>query len=105
MSFLAARRNKAAFLRAKQEAGEDGRVCGITNEDGVPVYFVVDKDASDEEISARAFEVRHGRPMNRAEQLLHAAQAGSFVRAYEQAMESYLSGRTDPLAEAFDAVS
>ena len=95
MSFLADRRNKAAFLRAKTKAGDDGRVCGVTDENGTPVYFVVSRDATDEEVRARAFEVRHGRPMNRAEMLLDAAANGDFVRAYEQAMTHYLTRDDD----------
>ncbi len=84
------RRNKQAFARAKEEAGETGMVCGFHDEDGAPHYFVVEKDLSAEDLRARAFQAMHSRPMNRAEQLLDAAAAGDFIRAYEQAMTHYL---------------
>ena len=86
------RRNKQAFQRAQIKAGDDGMVCGFHDEDGTPHYFVVQKDAPEETVRARAFETIHGRPMNRAEQLLDAAASGDFVRAYEQAMNHYLHG-------------
>lgn len=93
MSILQTLQNRAAFKRAKEQAGEDGRVCGITDEEGTPRYFVVGADASEEEIQARAFEARYGRPMNRSEQLLASAMNGDFVRAYEQAMTTYIESR------------
>ncbi len=89
------RRNKQAYLNAKTEAGDDGSVCGFQDEDGMPHYFVVPKDAPEGVVRARAFEAVNGRPMNRAEELLDAAASGDFVRAYEQAMNHYLHGDDD----------
>jgi hypothetical protein len=84
------RRNRAAFNRAKTKAGEDGMVCGYTDPEGNPRYFVTPRGTPDEEVRERAFQAIHGRPMNRAEQLLDAAQSGDLIRAYEQAMTHYL---------------
>ena len=84
------RENTKAFQRAADQAGDDGSVCGFHDEDGTPHYFVVPKGADEGEVRARAFETIHGRPMNRAEQLLDAAAAGEFIKAYEQVMTNYL---------------
>ena len=89
------RRNREAFLRAQTKAGDDGMVCGYTNSEGEPHYFIVPKDASEEAVRARAFETINGRPMNRAEGLLDAAVAGDFVKAYEQVMTRYLDRSED----------
>lgn len=111
MSFLRDRQNKAAYAKAKRQADEEGgRVCGTVDDEGTPIYFVVPQDATDEQIQARAFELKHGRPMNQAESLLQAAQNGSFVDAFEQAMRHYLSGKeviaeeTARIKEQIDAV-
>ncbi len=88
-------RNKQAYQNAKTEAGDDGSVCAFHDEDGTPHYFVVPKDAPEAVVRARAFEAVHGRPMNRAEQLLDAAASGDFVRAYEQVMTRYLKRDDD----------
>lgn len=92
MSFLDTRRNRAAFLKAQRAAGEDGRVCGTYSEDGEPLYFVVSRDATDDEVRLRAFEAKHGRPMNHAEELLAMAQSGDLVREAEAAIGRYLGG-------------
>ncbi len=89
------RQNQQAFQRAQTQAGDDGTVCGFHDEDGTPHYFVVPKDASEVELRARAFETIHGRPMNRAEQLLDAAAAGDFVSASAEAMAHYLDRSED----------
>ncbi len=89
------RENRKAFLRASEQAGDDGSVCGFHDKDGKPHYFVVSKDAEEGDVRARAFETIHGRPMNRAEELLDAAVAGDFVKAYEQAMTHYLDRSED----------
>lgn len=92
-----AKANRQAFQHAQSQAGDDGVVCGYTTDEGVPRYFIVPKDASEESIRARAFETIHGRPMNRAEELLDAAVAGDFIRASEQAISRYLD-RTEPFS-------
>lgn len=89
------RRNKRAFARAKKTAGEDGMVCGYTDADGVPRYFVVPRGTTDEVIRDRAFQAIHGRPMNRAEQLLSAVQAGDFLAAADAALAHYLDRTPD----------
>ena len=70
-------------------------VCGYTTPEGEPHYFVVPKDASEEAVRARAFETIHGRPMNRAEELLDAAVAGDFIKASQQAISHYLDRSED----------
>jgi hypothetical protein len=93
MSF--ARRNKKAFARAQKSAGEDGMVCGYTDAEGTPRYFVVPRGTPDEEIRDRVFQAVHGRPMNRAEQILTAVQAGDFLAAADQALTHYLQREPD----------
>lgn len=64
-----AKRKKADRLRqsyeeAKAEADRLGlSLCGTLEPDGTPVYFTMPQGASDDEVEARAFRVRHGREM------------------------------------------
>lgn len=96
MSLLAKRRNKARFAKARRAAGEDGMVCGYTDENGEPQYVVVPKGASDGEIRRAIFEHRHGRPMAPSEELLDAFMAGDLVREYEDVLRTYIDqGRED----------
>lgn len=90
-----ATKNRQAFKRAKRVAGDTDIVCGFHDPEGNPHYFVVPRDASEEEIRRRAFEAKHQRPMNRAESLLDAALSGDFVRAFESTMAHYFEGRDD----------
>jgi hypothetical protein len=45
-------------------------VCATTKPGGKPVYFLVPVGASDDDIDAKAFEKRHGRPMLEGERIL-----------------------------------
>lgn len=78
-------------------------MCGYTDRDGVPHYVVVPRSASDEQIRDLIFQAQHGRPMNRAEMLLSAAQQGDFLRAYEDAITHYLTRERDPIVEILNA--
>ncbi len=89
------RQNTEAFQRAKEQAGDDGTVCGFHDKDGTPHYFVVRNAADEAEFRARAFETVNGRPMNRAEQLLDAAASGDFIDASQQALAHYLDRSED----------
>lgn len=60
-------RNRRAFQKARTEAGEGEIVCGTLAEDGTPLYFTMAADASEEELAAEAFQLRHGRPMSSME--------------------------------------
>ncbi len=62
-------RNKKAFDRAQTQANDGEFVCG-TLVDDQPVYFVMPADASDEEVRAKAFEMRNKRTMNHVERTL-----------------------------------
>lgn len=96
MSLLAKWRNKARFAKAQRAAGEDGMVCGYTDEDGVPHYVVVPKDASDADIRRLIFEHRHGRPMQPSEELLDAFLSGDLLREYEETLTKYIEeGRAE----------
>lgn len=97
------RRNRAAFDRARETAGEDGMVCGFNDEDGTPRYFVVARGAPDDEIRERIFEVRNGRPMTKAEKMLDAGLSGDLLRAYEEALAHYLVREPDPILTALKA--
>lgn len=55
------------FQEAKAAAADDETVCGVLLLDGTPAYFVMAADASDVEVRARAFELRHGRAMSHVE--------------------------------------
>lgn len=94
------RQNRRAFLKAQRQAGADSMVCAYLDRDGTPRYFTAPKDAPEGVIEARAFELKNGRPMNRAEEILSAAKRGDFLSAYENAMDHYLHGTPEPaLAE------
>lgn len=45
-------------------------------DDDTWTYFVVEPDCSDEEFRAKAFEIRHGRPMNNNERVLNELAGG-----------------------------
>lgn len=63
-----AEHNAERFQRAREACPDGHMVCGIKGEP--PVYFSIHADATDEEIAQRAFEVRNGRPMSQAEEIL-----------------------------------
>tara|TARA_B100001750_G_scaffold245772_1_gene266222 strand:+ start:226 stop:456 length:231 start_codon:yes stop_codon:yes gene_type:complete len=62
-------RNKKAFQRANESANDDEIVCGTLIDDK-PVYFTMPKDSTEDEVRARAFEVRTGRSMSKIEETL-----------------------------------
>ena len=62
-------RNKKAFQRASETAADDEIVCGTLIDDK-PVYFTMPKEATEDEVRAKAFEVRTGRSMSRVEETL-----------------------------------
>lgn len=94
-----------AFQRAKESAGEGEVVCGYTDENGQPHYFVVKADATPEEMRARAFHAKHGRPMSRVEEMLDMALNGDLVRTYEEVMANYWSEEGDHTDEILDLLS
>lgn len=55
--------NRQAFAEAKTQAeAEGGQVCGTYGSDGTtPVYFVMPRGASEDEIEEKAFFLREGR--------------------------------------------
>jgi hypothetical protein len=63
-------RNADRFAQARALCTEGQMVCGTIAEDGEPRYFIMPSTATNEEIEKRAFEVRNGRPMNQAEEIL-----------------------------------
>jgi hypothetical protein len=63
-------KNKRRFQRAQREAGPDEMVCGTIGSDGNPTYFVMPRDASDEDVRGRAFEIREGRSLSGYERSL-----------------------------------
>lgn len=58
-------------------------VCGALKKDGSPAYFVAPADVTDEQVRAKAFEIREGRPMEPYEKFL-LDQAEAERRAREQ---------------------
>lgn len=62
MAKLKVFRGKGHYARAKGAANAHQMVCGAYIEDGSPVAFLVESDASEQQISDLAFTVRHGRP-------------------------------------------
>jgi hypothetical protein len=57
------------FDEAQAAAGENDTVCGAYKGD-TPVYFLADKDASEDEMRHTAFAAVHGRPMSSYEDWL-----------------------------------
>lgn len=62
-----------SFAAASEACLSGQRVCGTYRND-IPVYFVVDANASDEEIRDIAFELKHGRPIGVERELGHLAE-------------------------------
>jgi hypothetical protein len=58
------------FAQAEAARTEDQTICGTLLPSGEPRYFLMPKNASGEEVRARAFEIRVGRPMGRYEHFL-----------------------------------
>src|SRR5690606_27261827 len=92
---LANLRNKAQFAAAKRKAGEDGMVCGYLDSDGRPHYFVVPKDATEADVRRIAFQVRHGRPMTPAEELLDAFYNNELIDEYKGSLQRYINEYQD----------
>jgi Mor family transcriptional regulator len=61
--------NQHRFLKAKESASEDEMVCGYYVE-GVPHYFTMPKDATDEEVRDETFRRMHGRGYSSLERKL-----------------------------------
>lgn len=67
----AERRSHSDYVHHRKEAERTGgSLCALVTKDGRPHYFVVPKGATDEQIAAKAFEIREGRPMTPQELLL-----------------------------------
>jgi hypothetical protein len=72
MTLLQDQRNKRAAAKAKHRADADGRqLCAVLAEDGTPVYFSVDPEASTADVSKAAFEAKEGRAMESIEHQLY----------------------------------
>jgi hypothetical protein len=92
MSTFSERRNRKAFLKAEKAAKtSEGMVVGYKDAEGIPQYMVAPRDISEEDLRNLVFVAKHGREMNRAEELLSAAANGDFIRAYEAAIKHYYS--------------
>lgn len=81
---MASRREQRAASRAYHKAQRKakkigGSVCG-TYRDGVPIYFVMPAEATDEQIEEAAFEAREGRPRLEGERVL-ARMAQPYMRS------------------------
>ena len=59
----------SSFAEASAAASDGEKVGGVRAEDG-PVYFLYPADADDDAISRCAFQAKHGRVMNQAEEIL-----------------------------------
>jgi len=56
------RANRKRFRRTKAEAdATGGTVCGFVQPNGEPVYFVVARDATPEDVEREVFRRRYGR--------------------------------------------
>lgn len=67
--------NRRRFQKATAQAQPDEIVCAVLI-DGRPEYFVAPRDASDADVRATAFRLRHGRDMSTLEKkLLDIAEA------------------------------
>lgn len=71
-NLLDKRRNRRAYEAALKEAVADDTlmVCGVITDNGTPAYFTMPKTATDGDVRDKAFEVRNGRPMSKAERTL-----------------------------------
>lgn len=58
------------FDEASVAKGDGQMLCGTLDHEKVAHYFVMPVDASDEQISDRAFEIREGRPRSEYERWL-----------------------------------
>lgn len=66
--------NRRRFRRAQIEADSTGQmVCATIGKGGKPIYFTLPRDADDKIGEAKAFELRHGRPVTQAENMLKLA--------------------------------
>lgn len=62
MAKLKVFRGKGHYGRARAAANAHQMVCGAYIQDGSPVAFLVESDATEQEISDLAFTFKHGRP-------------------------------------------
>ena len=62
--------NQKAYLAVAETAEPTDTICATLGEDGMPMYFKMPIEASDDEIQKEAFKLRHGRPMSKAEIML-----------------------------------
>ena len=73
-------RHDFRYRKARSEADRNGgSVSAVMLENGSWSYFVVPPEATDEEVRALAFEIRHGRRMNQNERLLNEIAGGMTV--------------------------
>lgn len=75
------RLNKRRFLRARAKADRTGEVlCAVATNGGKPVYFTAPRTTPETELEARAFALRYGRSIGRAERLLQSAARSNPIR-------------------------
>lgn len=77
--------NRLRFRWARYRAGrERQQLCATLMPSGQPVYFAMPRDASDEEIRDRAFQIRYGRELMPFERQLMAS-AGAWRQRHQGA--------------------
>lgn len=66
--------NRRRFRRVQLEANATGQiVCATIGKGGKPIYFTIPSGADDRVGEAKAFELRHGRKVTQAENMLKLA--------------------------------
>ncbi len=63
-------RNRRSFQKTLADTDDGEMVCGTVDLDGNPLYFTMPREATDREVRAEAFRVRHGRRMSHLEEKL-----------------------------------